>query len=135
MPSLHPLRWSLCLLTFAVACSSGTPAPATASPDAAATLPDRDPALAHELIEQRGGVLLDVRTPEEYEAGHIEGAHNVPHDQVPAQLAEIERLTEGNRDTPIVVYCGSGRRAAIAKETLVKDGYSQVTNLGGKDDW
>ena len=53
-------------------------------------------------------VILDVRTPEEYAAGHVPGAINIPHDQVRARLAEIDSA----KDQPIVVYCRSGRRAA-----------------------
>ncbi len=130
---------SLALVLLALACSKQAPASAPAAPTDAATapasLPDRDPALAHRLVEQQGGVLLDVRTPEEFEAGHVDGAHNVPHDAVEARMDEIDQITGGKTDTPIVVYCRSGRRAAAAKQTLVERGYSQVTNLGGMEDW
>ncbi len=116
--------------------AEGGPAPA-ASPESApaAGLPDRDPALAHRLVEQEGAILLDVRSEEEFAEGHIENAHNIPHDQVPDRLDEIEQLLGGDKSTPIVVYCRSGHRAGIAKESLVGSGFSAVTNLGGKDDW
>jgi len=127
----------LCLL-LASACrreSTTTPPEPAATPAAEAGLPDRDPALAHRLVEQEGGVLLDVRTPEEFAEGHVEGAHNVPHDQISARIDEIEQLTGGEADTPIVVYCKSGARAGTAKQTLLEHGYSRVTNVGGMSDW
>jgi len=124
-----------------LACSSPEPT-AAASPtarlrpaSAAAGLPDRDPTLAHRLVEQEGAVLLDVRTPGEFAAGHLPGAHNVPHTEIEARLPEIEALTGGAKDKPIVVYCRSGRRSGIAKQALVARGFGQITNLGGMNDW
>lgn len=107
------------------------PPSATAQNTAASAqtvLPDRDPALAHRLVEQ-GAVLVDVRTPEEYAARHIEGAINIPLDTLESRIAEV------SKDKAVVVYCGSGHRAGQAKKILVDHGYSQVTNLGGIDDW
>ena len=118
--------------------SSSSPPPAdapSAEPKAAdATLADRDPALAHRLVEQ-GALLLDTRTPEEYAAGHIEGAVNIPHDQVAAEIERIAELTGGDKSKPIVVYCRSGRRSGMAKQTLAEHGYGRVSNLGGMSAW
>lgn len=124
-------------LTLATACSSNaTPAPATpAEATGAERLPDRDPALAKRLIQEEGGVLLDVRTPEEFEAGHIDGATNISHDQLDARIAEIETLTGGDKSTPIVTYCRSGGRAGKARATLEAAGYTQVTSVGGMSDY
>jgi rhodanese-related sulfurtransferase len=108
---------------------------AAAPTEAPQGLPDRDPKLAHELVEQRGALLIDARTPAEYAGGHIEGAINVPHDQVPGRLAEILALQGGDRTKPIVVYCQSGRRSGLAKSALVQDGFEAVTNLGGIGAW
>jgi len=72
-------------------------------------------------------VLLDVRTPEEFAAGHVPSARNVPHDRVidrPAELAEF-------RDREVVVYCRSGRRAAAAIEALRAAGVERVRHLDG----
>jgi len=112
-----------------------TAAPPSASAQNSSTtaqtvLPDRDPALAHRLVAS-GAVLVDVRTPEEFAARHIDGAINVPVDALESRLADVSKDTS----KPIVVYCGSGRRAGRAKQILVDHGYSQVTNLGGIDDW
>ena len=72
-------------------------------------------------------VLLDVRTPEEFAAGHIPGAVNIPHDQLPNRLAELA----GAKDKEVVVYCRSGRRSAIAQETLTSQGFKSVKHLEG----
>ena len=116
------------------ACAAGASSPQTPTVSEQG-LPDRDPALAKRLVEEEGGVLLDVRSPEEFEAGHLEGAVNVPHDQLQERAAEIETLTGGARATPIVTYCGSGRRAGQARATLEAAGYTQVTNVGGMKDY
>lgn len=108
------------------------PSPA---PEAAATgLPDRDPALARKLVSE-GALLVDVRTPAEYAGGHVDGAVNVPIDELDARLVEIDKLTSSDKNKPIVVYCQSGGRAGRAKDKLVKAGHPRVTNLGGVGDW
>lgn len=61
-------------------------------------------------------LLLDVRTPEEYAAGHLPGALLIPHDQLASRLSEIDR------DRPVLVYCRSGRRAGVAEKILNAEG-------------
>ena len=73
-----------------------------------------------------------MRTPEEYAARHIEGAINIPVDDLESRISEVSK---GDTSKPIVVYCHSGNRAGRAKKILVEHNYSQVTNLGGIDDW
>ena len=72
-------------------------------------------------------IVLDVRTPEEYAAGHIPGAVNIPHDELGSRLDE---LGAGKTDE-IVVHCQSGRRAATAEEVLAGAGYTTVRDLDG----
>jgi rhodanese-related sulfurtransferase len=72
-------------------------------------------------------VILDVRTPEEFAAGHVPGARNIPHDQLPNRIAEIT----GSKDEDVVVYCRTGRRAAIAEETLSSNGFKRLLHLDG----
>jgi phage shock protein E len=121
---------------FACAGTSSTTPPAAASAPATASagLPDHDPQLAHRLVSG-GAVLIDVRTPPEYAERHIEGAANIPVDELAGRSSEIAKLTGGDKAKPIVVYCHSGKRAARAKTLLLEAGYQQVTNLGGIDDW
>ena len=70
-------------------------------------------------------VMVDVRTPEEYRAGHKEGALNIPVDEV-EQLAP-QLLPDKN--AVILLYCRTGKRADKAMETLRKMGYSHLENL------
>jgi hydroxyacylglutathione hydrolase len=69
--------------------------------------------------------VLDVRTPEEYAAGHVPGAVNVPYDQVASHLAEIPK------DKEVVLYCRSGRRTGLAAEVLEANGYTKLVHLQG----
>jgi phage shock protein E len=69
-------------------------------------------------------LVLDVRTPEEYAAGHVPGAILIPHDQLAMRLDALER------DRPIVVYCRTGRRSGLA-ETLLRQHGHEVRQLQG----
>ena len=128
----------LALALLAPACSKEAPQPAAGSPPAPAAaatgLPDRDPALAHKLVAA-GGVLIDVRTPEEYATRHVDGAVNIPVDDMKGRLADVDKLTGGDKNKPIVVYCQAGGRAGRAKTILLGAGHPQVENLGGIADW
>ena len=74
-----------------------------------------------------GALLVDVRTADEFSAGHLDGALNIPHDQVAARLAEFG--ADKSRD--VVLYCKSGRRAGVAETVLAENGFSAVFNAGG----
>lgn len=76
------------------------------------------------------GVWIDVRTPEEYQAGHLTDSINVPVDDITKRIFAIE----SNKDSPINLYCRSGRRAEVARMQLLKLGYTNVTNHGGYED-
>ena len=76
------------------------------------------------------GVWIDVRTPEEFNEGHLQGAVNVPHEQIASQIARISP----DKNAPVNLYCRSGRRAEAALEELKKLGYTNVTNHGGYQD-
>lgn len=73
------------------------------------------------------GIWIDVRTPEEYQAGHLDNAVNVPVGDVATRIASLQ----SDKDAPINLYCRSGRRAETARQTLLKMGYTNVTNHGG----
>jgi len=77
-----------------------------------------------------GAKLVDVRTPQEFAAGHIEGAINIPVQELDARLAEF-----GPKDGVVVVYCRSGARSATAKSRLEAAGYKTVHNLGAMSNW
>ena len=84
---------------------------------------------AHALVA-RGATLVDVRTPEEFAAGHIEGAINIPIDELHERMGEI-----GDNTQPVVVYCRSGNRSALAKRRLEAGGYTEVLDLGRMSRW
>jgi len=74
-------------------------------------------------------IILDVRTPEEFSEGYIEGSLLIP-------VSELEgRLSELSKDKPIITYCRSGRRSMEAAIILVKNGFTQVYDMGGINDW
>lgn len=75
-----------------------------------------------------GALLLDVRTPAEFAARHVEGAVNVP-------VEELEARLPAERDRAVVVYCHSGRRSAAAKELLLRAGFTKVFDLGAMSNW
>lgn len=75
-------------------------------------------------------LLIDVRTPEEYQRGHIPNSINLPLDQV----KNIDHRIP-NRSTRLFVYCQSGMRSRSACEIFAKMGYINVTNIGGITSW
>ena len=87
-----------------------------------------DKMAAKEKIKQ-GALVIDVRTPDEFAAGHYDNATNIPVSDIAGRVAEI-----GGTNRAIVVYCAAGVRAAKAKAILQKAGFSDVTNAGGLSD-
>ncbi len=87
---------------------------------------------AKEMMDsQTGYIILDTRTQEEYDQGHILGAILIPYDEILEKAEGI--LTDKNQ--LILVYCRSGRRSKIAAEDLVKLGYTNIREFGGIIDW
>ena len=80
---------------------------------------------------EQGYVILDTRTREEYDQGHIPGAIQISHDEIMEKAEEV--LTD--KDQLILVYCRSGRRSKIAAEALVELGYTNIKEFGGIIDW
>ncbi len=72
-------------------------------------------------------VVIDVRTPQEFQSGHIEGALNLPHDTIGQEIGK----TKVAKDDHVILYCKSGRRADIALGTLKGLGFSNIENYGG----
>lgn len=89
------------------------------------------PEQAKGLIDAGGVVILDVRQPDEYAAGHIRGAVLLPVGEIEAQAATV--LPDKN--TKILVYCRSGNRSAVAAAALQTLGYTDVNDFGGIIDW
>ncbi len=84
---------------------------------------------AHALVA--GGIkVVDVRTPGEFAAGHVPGAVNIPFDEMPRRFSEV-----GPPAAPVLVYCKSGRRSAIAIGTLREKGFTKIYDLQAYDRW
>ena len=83
------------------------------------------------LSSEKNIILLDVRTNEEYETGHIKGSILIPVDN----LKEEAEKSLKDKGIPIFVYCRSGNRSVTAANILIKQGYKNVYNLGGIKDW
>lgn len=87
---------------------------------------------AKEIMDtQTGYVILDVRTEEEYEDGHIPGAILIPDYEIESKAEDV--LTD--KEQLILVYCRSGRRSKLAAEQLVDLGYTNIKEFGGIIDW
>lgn len=84
-------------------------------------------ALAARIEAGSAPVILDVRTPEEFAAGHLQGAVNVPHDQLAARLAGLGL----DPSAEVVVHCERGSRAKTAEAVLREAGFTRVVDLEG----
>jgi rhodanese-related sulfurtransferase len=75
-------------------------------------------------------IILDVRTPEEFNQGHLEGVVHIPVDELEGRLDEL------SKDKPIIAYCKSGGRSSKAAGLLIENGFTQVYNMsGGITEW
>lgn len=91
--------------------------------------PKIDQASLLKRIEKKDAslVILDVRTPEEYAAGHVPGAINIPYTHLPSRISEVADAA----DKDIVVYCAVGVRAEWGAERLRENGFTKLLHLDG----
>jgi rhodanese-related sulfurtransferase len=89
--------------------------------------PSVNPSQATQLINREDALMVDVRDPGEYGAGHILGAKNLPL----SGLASGAELAAKRKDRPLIVYCDTGNRSAKAAAALKSQGYTRVVNLSG----
>jgi rhodanese-related sulfurtransferase len=82
---------------------------------------------ATQLINREDALVVDVREPNEFAAGHVLGAKNVPLAKLDASGAELTK----KKERPVIVYCDSGERSAKALTALKKHGFTRVANLSG----
>ena len=86
---------------------------------------------AHEMMTSQEVVVVDVRTREEYESGHIENAVLVPNESIGGEMPEALP----DKEATLLVYCRSGRRSKDAAQKLLALGYQSVYDFGGVIDW
>jgi rhodanese-related sulfurtransferase len=116
----------LILAAAAAAAAAGNRSPRTIGYDEARTL----------LSDGRAKALLvDVRTAEEYASGRIPGAILFPYDEIRTKSAAFRAAAGADLDRPIIVYCRSGRRSAIAADELAALGYRNILDLGAVGNW
>ena len=125
-PLIRSSTLALCVgggVLAAPGCKSAPSPPAAR----AATASPVDGPTARKLVAA-GAILVDVRSPGEFAAGHLEGARNIPVGELSSRLGELPK------DKPIVVYCAVGARSATAAGLLAEAGYD-VRNLGKMAAW
>ena len=83
------------------------------------------------MDSEEGCIILDVRTREEYDQGHIPGAILIPDTEIEAKAADLLP----DKDQLILVYCRSGRRSKLAAQSLADLGYTNIREFGGILDW
>ena len=82
-----------------------------------------------ELIKKPSTVIVDVRSPREYDAEHIPNAKNIPLEELPARISEFRSFK-----TPVIFYCRSGARSGMAVSLLKQHGLVDVFNGGGLEE-
>lgn len=121
---LYSTMMSCGILTLVLsACAGNSTVPTTQTQPQTQTTNQQSPVKA-------SGVWIDVRTPEEFQAGHLDGAINIINDDLAQRIANIEP----NKNAPINLYCRSGRRAEVGRKILMDMGYTNVTNHGSYED-
>jgi len=117
------------VLVFAAGCSAGPTAnteiqEGTYQKIAASAVKER-------LDKGEKLIILDVRTREEYDSGHVPNSILLPYDEVGAKASALLP----DKKATVIVYCRSGRRSEIAAKDLLAMGYSKVADMGGVNNW
>jgi len=86
---------------------------------------------AKALMDEGNVIVLDVRSQDEYDDGHIAGAIRLEYGEFPEKLASVLP----DKDAIILVYCRSGNRSKTASSLLIEAGYTQIMDFGGIIDW
>lgn len=84
------------------------------------------PGVDYNDLANRGAIIVDVRSPQEYAGGHVRGSVNIPLGDLQRQLKRLP-----DKEQPIITCCASGARSASAKNLLRAQGYTEVVNGGG----
>jgi rhodanese-related sulfurtransferase len=135
------LASALVVLAALAACGGPEPEPAAAPGAASAPAPAPAPAASFRSVSAQDfqadldagkvPLLLDVRTVEEYAAGHVAQTQNIPLDTLESRLAELE----AHKGAEVYVICQSGRRSERASQLLLSKGFTPVNVEGGTGAW
>lgn len=80
---------------------------------------------AEKFIREKNPFILDVRTPREYQAGHLENSTLIPVQELQRRIGEIEKY----KNQPVLIYCATGNRSTVASKILIDEGFSHIFNL------
>ena len=83
------------------------------------------PAVDFAKLISGGAIIIDVRSTSEYESGHINGSINIPLETLKGVIGNLKK------EKPVITCCASGMRSAVAKNILIRSGFSEVYNGGG----
>lgn len=84
------------------------------------------------LVNREDGIIVDIRDANDFKAGHIAGARNIPQSRLDERLTELDKF----KDKPVVVVCKHGQSSGIAVAKLTKAGFARVAKLkGGMGQW
>lgn len=119
-------RWKLTAIVVAIVAAIGYVVSSTPTGESSNKIGGVE---ARELIAE-GALFIDVRTPEEYDARHLEGAVNIPLSELSRRLDEL-----GGIENAVVLYCRSGNRSHQAARLLESRGFEEVYDLGGYGNW
>lgn len=95
----------------------------------AASAQEVEPERVAELVSSGEAQVIDVRTDTEYEAGRIRGAEHVPFEELTARAQTLDK------SRPVLFYCQSGSRSAVAAEAFAASGWQAHTMTGGLAEW
>ncbi len=116
------------LATILTGCSADTSQESTPTSTDESTA---NTAVSENTADQDSNVfVIDVRSQEEWDTGHVEQATHIPYTEIADRIAEVT----DDKDAKIVLYCAAGGRAGTAKSSLESLGFTNVENGGGYDD-
>ncbi|MBR5452654.1 MAG: rhodanese-like domain-containing protein [Clostridia bacterium] len=130
MKRFFSLLLSLLIITLMISCAENKGGAADGD-ETRGYRPISPEAAKQMMTDYPGAVILDVRTAEEYNGGHIPGAIVLDYEDVRAKA----HVVLPDKEQIILVYCRSGRRSKIAAEDLAELGYTEVYEFGGIIDW
>ncbi len=91
-----------------------------------------DSSQATTLVNREDGVIVDIRDANDFKAGHIAGARNIPQSRLDERLGELDKF----KDKPVIVVCKHGQSSGIAVAKLGKAGFARAAKLkGGMSQW
>ena len=100
------------------------------SSDSSDERPQNPTSQVSDTVAMAKPLIVDVRTQEEWDEGHLQSAVHIPHDEISDEIAKHAK----DKQRKIVLYCRSGGRAGVALQALKKLGYTNVENGGGLKD-